>query len=76
MIIKTLAGKIFYKFFTLLIAAMYSITAYVAPSTEAPIKPIDEENVQLVFVATADPQVSNYLLKRVRSVRRRMSPTR
>lgn len=65
MLLKTIAGKIIYRIFTLLIAAMYSITAYVAPSTDEPVKPVDSENAKLVFAAVADPQVSNYILKRI-----------
>ena len=67
MIIKTFVGNIFYKLFTLLISMLYAVTPYQAPATDAPIAPENPEDVQLYFAAIADPQISNYLLSRVRA---------
>lgn len=54
----------FAKLLSLLLAIMYAITPYVAPSNETPINVLDDDNVKLTFVAWADPQISNYLLER------------
>lgn len=60
--------KIFYKFFCLILSLVYSIGGgVVAPSTEDPIKVLDEETVQLTFATVADPQVSNYMFARYRT---------
>ena len=60
--------KIFYKFFCLILSLVYSIGGgIVAPSTEDPIKVLDEEQVQLTFATVADPQVSNYMFARYRT---------
>ena len=60
--------KIFYKLFCLFLSLVYSISGgVVAPSTEDPIKVLDEENVQLTFATVADPQVSNYMFARYRT---------
>ena len=51
------------KLFTLLLAALFVVNPYVAPDTSDPIKPL-EDDVKLTAVAWADPQISNYLVKR------------
>lgn len=43
---------------------MYYFTPFVAPSADEPIAVSDEANAKLTFVAVADPQISNYMLKR------------
>ncbi len=55
---------VFKKIFLLIFSAYLSITgtALISPSTETPITP--SGNANLVFVAIADPQVSNYLPER------------
>ena len=66
MLLKTPLQKIFYKLFLALIALVYSFSAYVAPSDAQPIAP-QQDDASLFFAALADPQVSNYILKRVPS---------
>ncbi|MBR3954686.1 MAG: metallophosphoesterase [Clostridia bacterium] len=59
--------KLFYKLFLLILSLVYSVSGgVVAPSTEDPIKVLDEETVQLTFATVADPQVSNYMFNRYR----------
>ena len=67
MIIKTFVGRLCYKLFTLLISALYAVTPYTGPATDAPIQPAAPDTVQLYFAALADTQISNYMLKRVRA---------
>ena len=50
------------KLFAACLSVMYFFTPYTAPSKETPIQPAD--NCQMQFIAWADPQVSNYILKR------------
>ena len=64
MLLKTPFQKICYKLFLALIALVYSFSAYVAPSDAQPIAP-QRDDAALCFAALADPQVSNYILKRV-----------
>ncbi len=60
--------KLFYKLFLLILSLVYSVSGgVVAPSTEDPIKVLDEETVQLTFATVADPQVSNYMFARYRT---------
>ena len=60
--------KIFYNFFCLILSLVYSVSGgVVAPSTEDPIKVLNEDQVQLTFAALADPQISNYMFARYRS---------
>ncbi len=64
MLLKTPFQKICYKLFLALIGLVYSFTAYVAPAETQPIAP-QSEDAAFCFAALADPQVSNYILKRV-----------
>lgn len=64
MLLKTPFQKICYKLFLALLALVYSFSAYVAPSDAQPIAPL-EDDAAFCFAALADPQVSNYILKRV-----------
>ena len=64
MLLKTPFQKICYKLFLALIAAVYGVSAYVAPSDAQPIAP-QEDDAAFCFAALADSQVSNYILKRV-----------
>ncbi|MBQ3044804.1 MAG: metallophosphoesterase [Clostridia bacterium] len=60
--------QIFFKIFTFIITVMYSINGgIVAPSTAAPIKAENPDEVKLVFATIADPQVSNYMFGRYQS---------
>ncbi|MBE6811480.1 MAG: hypothetical protein E7523_01205 [Ruminococcaceae bacterium] len=60
--------KLFYKLFLLILSLVYSVSGgVVAPSTEDPIKVLNEDQVQLTFAALADPQISNYMFARYRS---------
>ncbi|MBR2414734.1 MAG: metallophosphoesterase [Clostridia bacterium] len=60
--------KLFYKLFLLILSLVYSVSGgVVAPSTDDPIKVLDEETVQLTFATVADPQVSNYMFARYRT---------
>lgn len=55
-----------YRLFAFFISLYFSFGGTVlAPSTEAPVKPADGKEVNLCFAAVADPQVSNYMFKRV-----------
>ncbi len=57
--------QFFLKLFSVFFAMSVSASGAIAPpSTEAPIKPKDAENVNLVFAALADPQISNYMFDR------------
>ncbi len=57
--------QFFLKLFSLFFAMSVSVSGTVAPpSTENPIKPKDADNVNLVFAALADPQISNYMFDR------------
>lgn len=64
MLLKTPFQKICYKLFLALIAAVYGVSAYVAPSDAQPIAP-QEDDAAFCFAALADSQVSNYIPKRV-----------
>ncbi len=52
------------RLFALLLSLFYYFTPYVAPAADDLIKISDAENTKLTFVATADPQISNYMPKR------------
>ena len=52
------------KLFALFLSIYYMITPYVAPSTAEPIKVLDEQSVELTFVAWGDSQISNYMFDR------------
>ncbi len=67
MIIKTFVQKIFFRLFASIMLMVYSFNPAVAPSTDAPIKAKDPENVKMIFATVADPQVSNYMFDRYRS---------
>lgn len=53
----------------LLMSIFYLFTPYIPPVTDAPISALDEDSVQLTFVAWADPQISNYMLEREPALR-------
>ncbi len=60
--------KFFFKFFTVIITAIYSFNGgVVAPPTDDVIKAKDPDNVKMVFATLADPQVSNYMFGRYQS---------
>ena len=60
-----LIQQFFFKLFTFIVTTIYSFNGgVVAPSTEAPIKAVDPDNVKLTFVTVADPQISNYMFDR------------
>lgn len=66
MILKTLMQKFFFAIFNLLISATFLFgNGYEGPSTEAPITVSNPDEAKAVFAIVADPQVSNYLLKRI-----------
>ncbi|MCQ2480173.1 MAG: metallophosphoesterase [Clostridia bacterium] len=52
------------KIYALLLTITYFFTPYVAPALTDPIVVSDPDNAKLTFVAAADPQISNYMLKR------------
>lgn len=52
------------RLFAFCLSAMYYFTPYIAPAKNDPIKISDPDNARLAFVAAADPQISNYMLKR------------
>ena len=57
--------QFFLKLFSIFFAMSLSVSGTVAPpSTENPIKPKDAENVNLVFAAFGDTQISNYMFDR------------
>ena len=65
MLLDNVFSKIIFKILSFILSAYISLFApIVPPSTEEPIKPVNENEVKLVFAALADPQVSNYLLSR------------
>ena len=57
------------KLFAFCLSVMYYFTPFVAPATDDPITVTDPDNVKLTFAAVADPQISNYMLKRDRYFR-------
>ncbi len=54
-----------YKAMSAMLCIMTALGMVSAPSVETPINIIDEESVQLTFVAWADPQLSNYMPDRL-----------
>lgn len=63
-----LIQKFFYKLFTLILTAVYSLNGgIVAPPTDDVIKAKDPDNVKMVFATLADPQASNYMFGRYQS---------
>lgn len=57
--------QFFLKLFTVIMTAIYSFNGgVVAPSTEAPIKAVNPDEVKLTFLTVADPQISNYMFDR------------
>lgn len=59
----------FYKLFVAVMALFYTVNVFVPPSTDDPIKAVDEDNVKMTFAAWGDPQISNYMFKREPYVR-------
>ncbi len=59
-------NTIFKRFFAFCLSVMYYFAPYTAPAKDDPIEISDPDNIKLAFVATADPQISNYILKRDR----------
>ena len=60
--------QFFLKLFSVFFAMSVSVSGTIAPpSTENTIKPIDEDNVKLVFAAFGDTQISNYMFDRYQS---------
>ncbi len=65
MLLTNVIQKMFFKLFALIMSLIYSTSgALVPPSTENTIKPVDPDEVNLVFAALADPQISNYMFDR------------
>lgn len=65
MLLQNVFQKLSFKVLTLLLTAFMTIsTPIVAPSTKQPINESKADGVKLTFAAIADPQVSNYMLKR------------
>jgi 3',5'-cyclic AMP phosphodiesterase CpdA len=62
--ITALFTKIGYKLMTLLIAIFFSLNGYVGPASNQPIQNSADTSSKLTFAAWADPQVSNYIVKR------------
>lgn len=59
--------QIFLKLFTFIMSIIYTVSgAVVPPSTEETIKAKNPDEVNLVFAALADPQISNYMFGRYR----------
>lgn len=57
--------QFFLKLFTVIMTVIYSTNGgVVAPSTEAPIKAVNPDEVKMTFVTVADPQISNYMFDR------------
>lgn len=52
------------RFMAMCLSIMYYFTPFASPAKTDPIDVSDPDNAKLVFVATADPQISNYMLKR------------
>ncbi|MBQ8782451.1 MAG: metallophosphoesterase [Clostridia bacterium] len=65
----SLIWTVFYKLFAVMMSLFYSINGFTSPATTDPIKAVDEDNVKMTFAAWADPQISNYMLKREQYVR-------
>ena len=65
MVIRTPYQYVSYKIFSALIALTLMISGFIAPSEETPINVSNPEEVQATMVLFGDPQVSNYMLKRV-----------
>lgn len=65
MLIALLLRLISYKSMTTMLAILTALGMVSTPSIETPINVIDPENVQLTFVAWADPQISNYMPERL-----------
>ena len=51
------------KILALCLSVFYAFNPFVAPSAETPIE-VDNDDCRLCFLAWADPQISNYMLKR------------
>lgn len=64
MLATSIFQKLALKILTFILTLFLSSNPVVSPSTEAPIAPVDKDGVKLTFAALADPQVSNYMLKR------------
>ena len=63
--ILNVVQQFFLKLFSIFFAMSLSVSGTIAPpSTENPIKPKDAENVNLVFAAFGDTQISNYMFDR------------
>lgn len=63
--ILNVVQQFFLKLFSIFFAMSVSVSGAIAPpSTENPIKPKDAENVNLVFAAFGDTQISNYMFDR------------
>ncbi len=61
--------QFFFKLFTFIVTAIYSFNGgVIAPSTEAPIKAVNPDEVKLTFVTVADPQISNYMFDRYQAL--------
>lgn len=67
--VKAIFSVFFTKLFAICLSIMYTFNPYSAPSTDDAIKAADEANVRMSFAAWADPQISNYQLKRERYLR-------
>lgn len=61
----TIFSKLAYKIMTLLIALLYSFNGYIAPAKNDPIQTNAQTGAKLTVAVWADPQVSNYMLKRI-----------
>lgn len=65
MLLTNVIQEMFFKLFALIMSLVYSISGpVVPPSTENPIDVTKPNEVNLVFAALADPQVSNYMFDR------------
>lgn len=52
------------KILALCLSVFYAFNPFVGPSTQTPIEIENDNDCRLRFVAWADPQISNYMLKR------------
>lgn len=64
MVLRTIFQHIFYRIFMGFVALTIAINGYVGPSEENPINVINPDEVQATMAVFADPQISNYILKR------------
>lgn len=63
--LTTLFSKIGYRLMAMLIAVFFAFNPYTAPSADDPIENSAENHSNMTVALWADPQFSNYIIKRV-----------